>query len=397
MWDLISLEMLFLEDSMIRKGSALGLLVFLILATTIFGEVIELKKVYTYKFSQDTERTPLKGPIDFAVTEEEIFLIPSFNEGRIAAYELNGGVLTLASSIGEFGDGPNGLIEPAFIDYSKRENRLLIWDHKLRKTFIYIREPRGFSFTREKEIHCLYGATSMILDRDRLFLAGYIMDKESQKEYEYYSYDLLNKTSNNEYEINYYLKSKKKYFEVGKIPEQKEYRDKFLEEIVPLGTEGYFDISYEGDKLYTVWQYDNRINVIDLSTGKLVEKIRGGKTYYKKPKATPEIKKAYNMRNWATHRKELGKFSKIKNLYLTRDYILLIFENKTTQENLSIYYLEFIKFDDKKNSQIISFLGKPDQMFYFDEDVSALYTLIGDWDKDDKFLYIKETSKYIIK
>jgi hypothetical protein len=384
---------------MTRKGFALGLLISLVFATTMFGKPIELKKVYTYKFSQDSDRTPLKRPIDFTVTEEEIFLIPSFEQGRLVAYEKNNGYLEelKGASIGEFGDGPNGLIEPAFIHYSKRENRLLIWDHKLRKTFIYRREPRGFSFTREGEISCWYGATSMRLHKDQLFLAGYIKDKNSGKEYEYYSYDLLQETTINEYKINYLLSRSDKYFNTP--PEN--FRNKYKNEgISALGITGFFDISYEGDKLFTVWEGDNRINVTNLSTGKIIKKFYSDKKYYKKPKLSTDLKNAYDKNDWKKYKKELGKFSKIRDFSVGRDHILLIFENRTTQENQSIYYLQFIDLNGK-HLTAIPFQGKSDQMFYFDKDTSNLYTLTGNWEYDQnkktEYLNIKEASKYQIK
>lgn len=387
---------------------AFGLL-FLIMTYTagLQAQNVKSKKVVfkdAATFSLDSVESNLpKGPWDFCVTDDELVLLPNYLDGNIGIYENNAGKLTLVDVIGKKGTGPNGLLNPTFIEYNKEENRLAVMDHGLKKLFTYRRSVSGVQFQREYEIPCWFGAHDFKLSRDKLFVSGALLHPQTKQRYELYSIDLSSGDRKNPFPKEYLLTASQKYFDPATPLSREKFEEKYKASgIREIGRIGYFDIRENSDDLFMVWEGDfTRILKINSENEKvdlIGDQDKARTKNNSKPVATSELKAAYKKGDAKAHHKEKSKLAIASNLFVGSDYIVLVYEKKKQQDsrqNRSRYWIQFLDLNGNFINET-SIDGNPGQKFDFDPQRAILYTLSGKEDEKG-FTIFNEMRRYQIQ
>ena len=219
--------------AMASKAKKVTLFIWIVLnilsTITIFGFNLKLLEKIGLSYKQKS----LLKTGHFCITDDELFIIPDYQEGNIKVYEKNEQVLKLVKIIGRKGYGPNEFARPALCFYNKDENKFGVMDQGIRKIFIYDRIGR-IEFKRIKEVSCLRGACDIQLVNNRLFISGFIFGPNGNP-YDFYSVDLTND------QTFFLLPSSVKYDLASNNEYRNQYRDKCA----------IFDI-YQDDA-YFVW------------------------------------------------------------------------------------------------------------------------------------------------
>ena len=151
--------------------------IMLLIAGFVFNTVVISKSIHLIERIEFSSKSALPiSPWDFCVTDDELFIIPDYRAANIKVYQKYEKYLELVKTIGKKGYGRDGLVKPTFCFYNKEESKFGVMDIGIRKIFIYDRIGR-IDFRRTKEVLCLEGATDIQLKDDRLFIAGYKVDR----------------------------------------------------------------------------------------------------------------------------------------------------------------------------------------------------------------------------
>jgi hypothetical protein len=310
----------------------------------LFGELgVKLKETINIPPGPDA---PIKV-ISFCVTNDEMFLIPDFDEGTIKVYEKDGASLKFVNAVGEYGYRQGQLVKPAYCFYDDDSSKFGVMDYGLRKIFIYDRIKRG-KFKRVREFNCLrLGYEIQLIKGNQLLISGYRED-DCGNPNDFYSIDTKKLDNPN----TFLLQSFQKYgLELR--------NDNDIDSIKNnIAFKGWFDV--QGDFAYYVWEGDARVWKINLTTKK-VDRFglpKGYKGNYKKP----EIKKD-------------GIF--VRNIFTNIDNIFVIYQlpeeslkkGKEPAFRMHIYTLNGSYIKD------VPIPGNPNRWMYFDKDSNFLYSL----------------------
>jgi len=273
------------------------------------------------------EKTELFWVTRFAVTEDDIFILPDQRGLNIKLFDKDG---TYLSTFGRAGNGPGEFKSLWYCDYSSPY--LLIFDLGKTEVIRFIRKGRS-EFRYDVAVKGgLRGAYDSRIWKDKAFIAGFIQDPNGQR-YELYSLDI--KTGAIENLMPSYLKYGFK--------SEAEYKRRHAE-TQPLGPLSNVHI-YEDD-VYHVWQHRLGVLRINIPSGKMVE--FGQKTQnYREPVVSNKMKYYYGSVRDAESAKLYGpKLSKEKRKFS------LIFGVFADQEICGVLYQNF----DEKESVLKPFL-----------------------------------------
>ena len=279
--------------------------VLLIVCNSTFA--LEVKLIERIPLSQ--RETALLYVSPFAVTEDEVLILPDIRSGDIKLYDKKGELITVW---GRRGPGPDEFNAPVFCDYQKPY--FVIMDFGKRNLSLFERAGKD-NFQSIQSFHCTSLGSDIKLMNDILLISGYVVNNKGE-EYDLYLKNLKN--GKNEYllpsEIKYGFKSKTKF--------KNEYQKK--DDIVSIGTLGFCD--FFGDDIYYVWQGNLRVIKINVENKNI--SFFGEKTQnYVTPKATKKLITAHKRRNQELSSEEKRKMSYVLGVFADADIIGVIFGN----------------------------------------------------------------------
>ncbi|MCI0470132.1 MAG: hypothetical protein L0Y73_00575, partial [Candidatus Aminicenantes bacterium] len=257
------------------------------------------------------------NPWSLCVTEDEVFIVPDYNEGTIKTFVKNNGTLERGAIIGQKGYKTGELGAPAYCFYEK--DRLAVLDRELRKIFFYDRIGR-VDFKRDpvKEIYCLRLGYDIQLSAERLFISGYI---EDQNENPYDLYYINTKTDGTKFLLPFYEK-------YGIKPDD---RQGEMDRKIAIGVKGWFDI--QGENIYHIWEGDLRIIKLNINA-LLITQVFGYKTvHYKQPRVTESLLENSLKGSFEQVAKERDRFSYVKELVVNSKYILVVYDEPPSKKN----------------------------------------------------------------
>ncbi len=295
----------------------------------------------------------------FAVTEDELFIVPHAKEGNLKIYKNTG---VLYKIIGKKGPGPNEFVLPGPCDYKKPYFALLdTGKHKV----LVLKRTKNDDFKRANELFCLGMPHNIKLYKDNIILGAYINSKRGKK-YSLYIKDF------NDQKIHYLLPSYAKYG----FSSEKEYEHKKRELGMAANTFAFFDV-YD-DNVYYAWEGRAKIIKIDINTKKRV--VFGKDTEnYVKPRVTSKIRKAYRtMEGGEVITTERMKMSWIRGVFADKRYSIILYINFDKKLDLWRTTLQF--YDSE--GDYIKEINLPDAVDYRSSGPASFY------DHMDHFLYI---------
>lgn len=309
------------------------------------------------RFSISQEKTYLSA-YKFAVTEDELFIIPHTKEGHLKLYK-NTGVLDRI--IGRKGHGPKefDLIGPC--DYKKPYFAVLdAGKHKV----LVLKKTNNNDFKRVHELFCLGVPQNIKLYKDNIIIGYYISSKKGKK------YSLYMKDFNNQ-KIHYLLPSYAKYG----LSSEKELKNKIREISKATSDYAFFDV-YD-DHVYYAWEGRAKIIKIDLSTKKRV--VFGKETEnYVRPRVTPKIRKAFGSMEGEVIRTERNKMSWIRGVFADEKFSIILYINLDKELDLWRTTLQF--YDSE--GEYIKEINLPEAVDYRQSGPACFY------DHKDNSLYI---------
>ncbi|MFC2140818.1 hypothetical protein ACFLQP_00795 [Acidobacteriota bacterium] len=333
------------------------------------------------------ENRPLINPLDFCVTDDELFLLPDFEAGNIKVYEISGNLLKLVTTIGRKGYGPDELSKPTFCFYNEAESKFVVMDYGIRKIFIYDRIDR-INFKRIKEISCWRPGYDIKLEGNNLFISGYMPDSNGTP-YDLYYVDLT-KDEKDPNQKTFLLPSYTKYGLNSFRQYEKEYRSKL--DFIAMGILGWFDI-YK-DIAYFIWEGNLKIIKINFLTGKIDTKHFGTQPpHYVKPYASEKLLESYDKQDFNITRKEKSKMSYVRNIFVNSKYVLVIYEGPIKQDSGANFWLQFYTLDGGFIKEV-PIPGALDRKMWFDKGRDILFSLCENKENASGKGYF--ISKYII-
>ena len=311
------------------------------------------------------ENRPLINPLDFCVTDDELFLLPDFEAGNIKVYEISGNLLKLVTTIGRKGYGPDELSKPTFCFYNKEESRFGVIDYGIRKIFIYDRMAR-IDFKRIKEISCWRAGYDIKLEGNKLFISGYMPDS-NENPYDFYYIDLEND------QTTPLLPSYLKYGLNSPHDYEIKYRGKL--DIPAIGIKGWFDI--HRDDAYFMWEGNLKVIKLNVVSGEIHPKSFGMKPpHYIKPYASENLLRFRGPQHLNLAGVERKKMSYVRNIFVSSKYVLVIYEGPIKQDSGANFWLQFYTLDGD-NIKEVPIPGAPDHKMWFDKDRDIIYSLCG--------------------
>jgi len=349
-------------------------------ATVDTGKKIELveeiKIVNNETLEQEKE---LETPWTLAVTKDDLVLIPDFGSGNIKIYEKEEcdgkKVLKLAASIGKKGYGKDGLVKPAMCDF--RDEKFAVLDFGLNKIIIYERISR-LGFKCVKEILCLNNAYDIRLDKNKIFVAGYITNSSGQS-YDFYSIDIRDD------DMRYLLPSYSKYgFEPGS-----KFMKEFKERRIPtIGIMSRFDILQDYDYAYIAWEGDLRVLRLDTASGEITETFgeKENSRYYLRPYASQRLIEARKNTNRTVMQNEKEKMSYVKDIFVSAEQkkVFVLYKGPLGRKGKTGFILQSYTLDGKfLEENVLSGSDQPAHKFWFRDgkEKTLLYSLSGDYDE----------------
>ena len=327
---------------------------FLLITDVVFG--IDVKLEERIAISQD--EAILMSVQCFAVTEDEILILPDAKEGDIKLYNNKG---TLLKRWGRRGPGPEEFGSPWDCDY--KEPYYLHLDPEKSMISIFKR-TETLKFDRLHEIRCIGCMSDVKIFNDGVMIDGYAIDSNG-KEYSLYFKDFEGKKT--KYILPRYLKYGFESENISKIR---------LNDISPLGVFSYFSV-YD-HYIFYAWEGRLKILKIDLETNK-VDSFGQETKYYARPKVTKGILEARMKRKGEIESKEKENMSWIRGVFANDDFIVLYYVNYNKQSSFWEAFLQFYDhsgnfFYEKRLPDAISYLrnGPP---FYYHQAKNRIYFL----------------------
>jgi hypothetical protein len=316
-----------------------------------------------------------KNPFSFCVTEDGLFLIPDNKAGNVKIFEIKGNSLKLIQIFGLKGYGQGEFGQPALCFYNESDAKFGVMDYGKRTILIFDRIKRkDFEFVQE--IPCTRGGRDFHLAGDRLFVSGYIPDKNGAH-YDLYYIDLKNKKR------TLLLPSHHKYG----LKDYKEYILKYTRgfEIRSIGIAGWIDI--KGDDVYFVWEGDLKIIKINLQTNDAIWFGQKSRRYFK-PSASENLIKAYSQRDSDPLVRERRMMTFVRNVFVGHKYVFVIYEELMQRGKQKIIRMQLYTLagDFLKDVPIPE---TPNKMMWFDKKNSILYSLSNKGEKPRGYFVLK--------
>jgi len=331
------------------------ILIFPLLVMTNLSFGLEVKLVKRFLLSQ--EKTILMSISCFAVTEDEMLILPDVKDGNIKFYDNTGNLIKIW---GRRGPGPDEFQSPMYCDYQKPYYIHL--DLGKMRISIYKRAERA-KFVRINEILCVGCFSDVRLLNKNVLVAGNKEDSNGNK-FALYVKDFEDK------ETHYLLPSYVKYGFKSAYGFDRKYG-----EISPIGVTAHFHV--HGDYVYYVWEGRLRIVRINLKTKKMGTFGQETKNYVR-PKVTKGILEARRIRKGIIERKEKEKMSWVTGVFADEDFIGLIYTNFDKVSSLWKAFLQLYS----PEGELMSEVALPDAVTYVMGGPSNFYK------KDDQHLYI---------
>ena len=299
----------------------------IILLSCLVLPAVELKKIDTVLLAPgEGEDDFIAAAAPFAVTEDDLYLIPDYKAGDIKVYDMKG---RFVKRVGRRGVGPNELMEPRQSDYV--DGKFVVLDMGRRQYTLYQRDKDAV-LKEFKHLRSIYmgNDVAMMKDNQALF-SGYVPGKDGT-EWRCFTYDFNTGQYN-------YLADIATFFGFSS---DKEYQ-KARKDISIIGSQGYCD--WWGDYAYLIWRGNLKIMKINMKTREM--ESFGKKTEnYLQPTATERKRKALRERNLRVLGEEAGKYSDIMGLYTNKDYLLLMYNKPRVKgEEVNSRMLQFYTLD----------------------------------------------------
>ncbi len=254
---------------------------------------------------------------------------------------------------------------------------MAVMDFGKRKIFILKRDENK-KLAMKMEIPCRSTGDDIVLDGNRLLISGYITDKEGK------SYDLYFKYLNSD-KVNLLLPTEAKYG----LGTHKEFLNINHETAFfsTLGRVGYCDI--HEDSIYFVWH--GNLNIFNInSLNKKFTTFGKITANYIKPYVTNKMKRARRERNLNISKGEKKKMSFIQGLFVSTDYICLIYEKAPNiTDGYSDYIIQFYSLENNGFLKEVKLEGFPSNVYYFDKASDIFYSMSFPEDEEEFILKYK--------
>ena len=295
----------------------------------------------------------------FAVTEDELFIVPHAQEGHLKLYENSG---DLYKTIGRKGPGPEEFVLPGSCDY--KNPYFAILDTGKHRVLI-LKKNRNDDFKRINKLLCLGAPQNIKLYKENVIIGDYIRSKNG-KGYNLYMKDF------NDQKIRYLLPDYAKYG----FSSEKEYKSKYPE--IAKATSGFAFFDVYNDHVYYAWEGRAKIIKIDLNTMK--REVFGKDTEnYIKPSVTPRIRKAYErILEGEVITTERMKMSWIRGVFADERYSMILYTNLDKESDLWRATLQF--YDSE--GEYIREVNLSDAVDYRNSGPACFY------DRENHYLYI---------
>jgi hypothetical protein len=268
----------------------------------------------------------IKSIGDFAVTEDNLYLVTDLKDCDLKVFDLKGRFL---KRIGRKGHGPGEFIHPRVCDYLDRRFVVLDIDRRL---YMLLTREKDSLLKESKILRSLYMGNDVALMKDeKLLLAGYKPDKDG-KEWGLFTYDFKNG------QYDYLVPDWVKFG----FPSVKAY-DAAREDTWAIGSIGY--CAWWGDNAYLAWIGDIKVFKIHMKTKQM--QTFGEKTdNYSQPVSSAQLTKAIKNRNFDVYNKLRDKFSFLMGIFTNKNYLLLTYmKPKAKGQKINSRMLQFYTLD----------------------------------------------------
>lgn len=229
------------------------------------------------------------------------------------------------------------------------------------------------------EIPCFGNAYAIRLKNQKIFISGHFED--NGEEYEFYSIDL---------QRNMEKKGLLPYHQKYALTSQNYKKQDQENNLSAIGSAGVFDLDQNGNA-YAAWIGNLRIIKFDTESG-VSEKIFGKHIgNYSMPNPTLELVDGYKKGDFKVIQKEKKKMSLLRNVFLTKKHLLVVFEGPFKTESESAFWLQFYSLEDGSFQKERRIPGEPKMRMRLDKDKNILYSFSGGPDGSEYYI-----QKYLI-
>jgi hypothetical protein len=343
-------------------------------ANYINGQV-EIKLIESYELLQKDELLLVVS--DIVVTEDEIVIVSDGKAGDLKFYNNKGNLIKI---LGRKGYGPDEFINPKVFDYVS--SKLVINDWGRHKVYIYERiKPSDF----KKSTDLLGSFYDIKMMKNQLLISGPKLDPNGV----WFHLFIKDPEGNNvkflltDEEILGQPRSKKSDTASNKV-----------RELYQVGVRFYCD--FFGNYVYSIWQGNLSILKTNINT---LETFRFGvKTdNYTTPKSNKNLAKARKEQNLKSYYKELGGMSLIRKIFVTGNFVGVIFMNYDDELSMWKPILQLYSHEGKLLTERLiteAFYTNYLMGFYYDKNKNILFALSQTI--DDKFNIFYKINKYKI-
>ncbi len=324
------------------------------------------------------------NPWSFQIMENGNFIISDFHAGKISIFKQEGNVLKFIQPIGRKGPKLNQYKNPAACFYDKCHGKFIVMDYGKGTIQFHYPDSRS-TLAFSGVLDCPRRAYDMkLVDAENLLISGYIESKDGKNsDFDLYMVNLNELKDTNsmstleEMDVKLLLPSFRKY----NLKSEGDFCEKFRANpmLRKLGRKGWFDV-YDGFAFY-VWESNLNILKIDLRNGEItpfISKQESGYTqYYTRPSPSQELSDAYDSGVGENILRVKSKMSFIKDLFVTPNYVMVIYTGAADANSDSLYRLQFYN----HNGLFLDDLpipGTPSWRFYLDKDKNILYSIDTD-------------------
>lgn len=314
----------------------------------------------------------------FAVTEDEMFILPDAKAGDIKLYNNRGKLMKIW---GRRGPGPDEFGSPFFCDY---KNSTYIHLDAGKNTISIYKRIEPLKFARLHELLCPGCLSDVRLFKDGVLIDSYAIDSNGNEFSLYFK--------NFEGEKTHHILPL--YLKYG-FESENQYKTNF-NDISPIGVFAYFSIW--DNFIFYVWE--GRLKILKINLGTKRIEVFGQETKnYIRPKVTKGILEARRKRKGEIESKEKEKMSWIRGVNANKNIIFLYYVNFNKEMSLWEAFLQFYDhagklLHEQRLNEAVSYLRYGPPLFYSQSN-NRIYLLSRRLNKEN-YLDEYEVLKYKI-
>jgi hypothetical protein len=324
---------------------------------TAFG--FEIKRVDRIDFMDNSNLEII--PYGISKTEDDLYLIPNFEDGYVYIFKKSEGILKFLKKFGPKGDDSEGFETPRSCFYNQNSGKFGVVNvgAGVNKTIHIFKRQSGNNFKVANIIYADSYDAVLTEDGKTLIVSGYMKNDKNE------SFDLYTVDLDNPNKKKFLLPSYKKY----SLADEQEYQIKYFEEftIPSIAIDAFVDVR---DRfVFFVWSGKLNILKIDLKTGELTS-FGEPTNHYVRPSVSKKLLQSFKDKDYTNVRLERNKISLVKDIFTTLQHTFIVYKganNSISNYRLQMYNAGGILLDEK------AIPGAPYQIMSFDKATYQLY------------------------